>query len=163
MFFLNGLGAPESIDMRRLMSWTEHADTNIKHYSGVARYQTTFDIPSSWLVAERGVELDLGALWAVGRVSINGKDLGILWKPPYRLDVTSAVKPGPNQLTVEVANTWSNRLVGDAFLPEEQRYCRTNITHSGTPGRPWKQIPLHESGLLGPVQLTSTAQVVVRP
>ncbi len=158
--FLNGRGAPEAIQLDQLVSWTDSEQDSIKYYSGMTRYETTFDIPESWLAKGRGVQLDLGRLWAVGRVHVNGEELGIVWKPPYRVDITQAVKPGPNRLAVEVANTWSNRLVGDALLPKEQRVCRTNITRSGTPGKPWKQVPLHESGLLGPVRLLPTAERV---
>jgi hypothetical protein len=69
------------------------------------------------------------------------------------VEVTGAVRPKRNGLTIEVSNTWSNRLVGDARAPQGERYCRTNITASGPPRKPWKEIPLHESGLFGPVEL----------
>ena len=160
--FLSGLGAPDSITMPQLSSWTDHENQFIQYYSGIARYETTFRLPDSWMEQGRGVRLDLGRLWAVGRVRLNGQSLGVLWRPPYRVDVTGAVRPGDNQLEVDVANTWSNRLIGDAQLPEEKRFCQTNVTSSGTPGRPWKQIPLHESGLLGPVQLIPLATQTVR-
>jgi hypothetical protein len=51
--------------------------------------------------------------------------------------------------------------VGDAHLPPEKRYCRTNIAHSGTPGKPWKDIPLRESGLLGPVELVQVVDKTI--
>jgi hypothetical protein len=93
----------------------------------------------------------LGKLWAVGKVSLNGRDLGIVWKPPFRLDVTGLLESGTNHLEVEVANTWANRLIGDAGLPAGERRTRTNITRSG--GKPWGEVTLNESGLLGPVRL----------
>jgi len=81
------------------------------------------------------VELDLGAVQQVARVTLNGRELGILWKPPYSIDITGAVRAGKNTLVVEVANTWTNRLTGDAFLPPEQRYARSNMCGRPSPGR----------------------------
>ena len=161
LHFLSGRGAPEKMAMDQLESWTESEQERIKHYAGIVRYETTFAVPSSWVAPGRGVRLDLGRLWAVGRVRVNDHELGVVWKPPYQLDIAHCIKPGQNQLVVEVANTWSNRLVGDALLPAEQRIGRTNVTRSGTPGLPWKQVPLHESGLLGPVRLVPTVERMV--
>jgi len=92
----------------------------------------------------------------VAEVYLNGDSQGIVWKPPYRVEVTDAVKVGRNELVVEVANTWSNRLVGDAQRPEGKQFCRTNIDKSLTFQVPWKETPLLDSGLLGPVKLITT-------
>jgi len=89
--------------------------------------------------------LDLGKVNDIATVRVNGQDLGTLWLPPYRLDITSAVKPGANTLEVEVVNTWNNRLVGDAALPLEQR--RTLLTAPTVR----KNSPLMPAGLIGPV------------
>ncbi len=151
--FPDGLGAPDRVTWTTLKSWTDHEHPGIRHFSGIARYETEFEIPRPWLQEDRRLLLDLGRLWAVGEVWLNGKPLGIVWKPPYRLEISKAAQPGRNRLEVEIANTWSNRLVGDALLPQEERYCRTNITGSGTPKKPWRDVPLHESGLFGPVRL----------
>ncbi|WP_197231693.1 glycosyl hydrolase [Novipirellula artificiosorum] len=159
--FLSGRGAPESIDVEELQSWTDFNQQSIKYYSGIARYETSFNVPDSWMAEGRGIQLDLGNVWTVGRVRINGNAWSVRWKPPYSLDVSAWIQPGKNQLVVEVANTWSNRLVGDAQLPIEQRIGRTNITRSGTPGKPWKQVPLHVSGLMGPVRLVPTQETIL--
>ncbi len=153
-------GAPESISLKQLASWTEHANAGVRNFSGVARYETTFDVPASWLADSRQIHIDLGRLWAVGRVTLNDKPLGIVWKPPFRLDITKAALAGKNRLEVEIANTWANRLVGDAGLPLDQRFCRTNITV--TNGKPWKDVPLRESGLVGPVRLIPSVEKVVQ-
>lgn len=77
--------------------------------------------------------------------TLNGKPLGIRWKPPYTYDVTGLVRSGSNELKIEITNLWANRLVGDAKLPREQRVTRiTQIVPIGGP---------HESGLFGPVRL----------
>jgi hypothetical protein len=149
--FLDGRGAPESTRLDRLISWTEHADPGIRHYSGRVLYRLDFVLPDAWLGAGRRVRLDLGRLWSTASVTLNGRPLGTVWTPPYALDVTSAARAGSNTLVVEVANTWSNRLVGDARSPGGPRVTRTNITASD--GTPWKDVPLSPSGLFGPVRL----------
>ncbi|MCB9913496.1 MAG: hypothetical protein H6827_10900 [Planctomycetes bacterium] len=87
----------------------------------------------------------------MARVRLNGRDLGVLWQPPYEADATDSLRPTGNRLEIEIANTWANRLVGDAALPAAERRTRTNITRSL--GRTWADIPLRESGLFGPVRL----------
>ncbi|HID24771.1 MAG TPA: hypothetical protein EYP14_20550, partial [Planctomycetaceae bacterium] len=157
--FTKGWGAPESATFPRLVWWTEHADEGIRYYSGVASYQRSFEVPADWLGEDRRVFLDLGDLWAVGEVTVNGRKMGVVWNPPFRLDVTDAVRPGRNHLLVKVANTWSNRLVGDARGIGGRRYCRTNIRRSG--GKPWAEVALRSSGLSGPVRLVSARVVTV--
>jgi hypothetical protein len=159
--FAAGWGAPDSVSFAELKSWTEHENPGIRCFSGIARYEKEFEIQRGWFRDNSRLYLDLGRLWCIGRVLLNGQPLGIVWKPPYRVDVTDAAKPGGNKLVVEIANTWANRLVGDTRLPEGQRLCRTNITRSGTPGKPWREIPLRESGLLGPVRLVMAVEKTV--
>ncbi|NOX55604.1 MAG: glycoside hydrolase family 2, partial [Planctomycetes bacterium] len=160
--FTKGWGAPESMTFPQLISWTDHANEGIRYYSGIATYQRSFDVPADWLGEDRRVFLDLGDLWAVGEVSVNGRKIGVVWKPPFRLDVTAAVRPGRNQLLVKIANTWSNRLVGDARGIGGRRYCRTNIRRSA--GQPWSKVPLRPSGLFGPVRLLPSRVIVaIRP
>ncbi|MFH1718339.1 MAG: glycosyl hydrolase [Planctomycetota bacterium] len=159
--FPAGWGAPPSRVFDELISWTADSEDGVKYFSGVATYYNQFDLSADQLQAGRRVYLDLGRVRFVADVYLNGKNLGILWKPPFRMDVTSAAKPGRNKLVIEVANTWSNRLVGDANSPEGQRYCRTNMTHSLTWEMPWKDTPLLESGLLGPVRLVPAKDLTV--
>ena len=94
---------------------------------------------------------------------LNDRPLGIPWKPPFRLDITQAVRPGKNRLVVDVANTWSNRLTGDARSPDGKRYCNTNMTRALTWELPWKDAPLHESGLMGPVRVICAHEVELDP
>ncbi|MEN6575022.1 MAG: glycosyl hydrolase [Phycisphaerales bacterium] len=152
--FPEGWGAPASKVFPELVSWTEDSDWGVKHFSGVAAYQNHFKLPSGPLAAGDVLQLDLGRVRFVAEVLVNGHSVGVLWKPPFRVDITDAVRPGTNELIVKVANTWSNRLVGDA-LSEGRDFCRTNIAKSLTWQTPWKETPLLESGLLGPVTLTS--------
>lgn len=155
--FPSGLGAPETIRLDELLSWTEHADPGVRHFSGTARYETSVELSPDWLKAGRRVYLDLGSLWAVGEAWLNEKPLGVVWKPPYLVDVTAAARAGENRLVVEVANTWSNRLVGDAALPKAERLTRTNVLHNN--GQLWKNVALLPSGLFGPVRLVPAQEI----
>jgi len=157
--FPQGCGAPASKVLPELISWTEDPEKGIKYFSGIATYCKGLNIPAGQLAADRRLFLDLGRVRFVAEVYLNGRSLGILWKPPFRVDITGAAKPGRNQLAIEVANTWSNRLVGDARSPENKRYCQTNITNSLTWRVPWKDTPLLESGLLGPVRLIAARKL----
>jgi len=159
--FPTGWGAPDAAIFAELKSWTEHENPGIRNFSGTACYKTEFEIPRQWFAKERKIYLDLGNLWALGEVTLNGRSLGVVWKPPYQIEITKAARAGQNKLEIEITNTWANRLVGDAKLPPDQRYCRTNITVSGTPGKPWKNIPLRQSGLLGPVELVQAVEKTI--
>jgi hypothetical protein len=145
--FLGNRGAPERLTLNKLMSWTEHNDSGVKYYSGTATYRKNIQVPPELLGKNRRLWLDLGNVQVMAQVKLNGEDLGILWNPPFRVDITAAVKPGENALEIVVANVWANRLIGDMLLPAEQR-----ITQGGVKLEP--NAPLAESGLLGPVQIT---------
>ena len=110
-------------------------------------------MPANWRRDGVKAQIDLGRLWTIGEVWLNGKPLGITWTAPFRVDASGALKEGENELVVEVTNTWYNRLVGDAKLPAAQRTTRTNVTMSG--GKPWAQLEPLESGLLGPVAVVA--------
>jgi hypothetical protein len=155
--FPPGWGAPESTRLERLICWTQHADDGIRYFSGTGTYEIRFDVPAEMRSDDLRVFLDLGRVSKIATVHLNGQPLGIVWQAPCVLDATGALRTGQNHLTVAVANTWNNRLVGDAHLPEDQRYCRTNMQQSRTWRTPWKDTPLIESGLLGPVQLVWVA------
>ncbi|NLT76209.1 MAG: glycoside hydrolase, partial [Planctomycetes bacterium] len=151
--FPEGWGAPPSKTFDRLVSWTDVEDEGVKYFSGVASYHNTFDISADQLTPGKRIVLDLGEVRFVTEVYVNGQSQGTLWKPPFQIEITDAVRAGTNQLVVEVANTWSNRLVGDAQSPDGPKFCRTNIDRSLTWQVPWKDTPLLDSGLLGPVRL----------
>lgn len=156
-------GAPEQIKLEKLISWTEHENEGVKYYSGAGFYTKTLEIPADWLASGRRIHLDLGDVRDVAEVFVNGKSAGILWKPPYRTDITSLVKPGSNELKIEVMNLWINRLVGDQYLPEEKKFTHTNIrtfdSYRAEPGTIWQVQP---AGLLGPVRIVSAVESVVK-
>ena len=83
----------------------------------------------------------------IAEVKINGQSCGVVWCPPWQVDVTAALKPGANELKIEVVNFWPNRIIGDASQPKEQRLTRTNIRKLTA------KKPLEPAGLFGPVTL----------
>lgn len=161
--FAPGWGAPLSRTFSELVSWTDADDEGVKYFSGIASYHNEFDVSADRLGPGRRIVLDLGEVRFVAEVYLNGQSLGILWKPPFQIEITDAVRAGTNRLVVEVANTWSNRLVGDAQSPDGPKFCRTNIDRSLTWQVPWKDTPLLESGLLGPVRLITTSHLAPAP
>jgi len=174
--FPAGWGAPERTEFDRLASWTESANSGVKYFSGTATYHATFAPPEldPGGLKNRRVYLDLGDVRVMARVKLNGRDLGVLWKPPYRADVSEALEPGPNTLEVQVTNLWPNRMIGDEDLPEDSLRNKDGTLKEwpawlaeGKPSptgrftftswRLWKKgEPLLPSGLLGPVRLVTT-------
>lgn len=120
--FPDGCGAPEKITLPKLFSLHKHEDEGVKYFSGTATYMTDFVIKASILSDEKVVFLDLGAVEVMAEVIVNGVNKGILWARPYSIDVTDVLKPGKNTLEIKVTNQWTNRLIGDEQLPEENEY-----------------------------------------
>ncbi len=122
-------------------------------------------MPAERKAAGRRLLLDLGDVQNLARVRLNGRDLGVLWKAPYVVDITAHAVAGANRIEVEVTNTWFNRLAGDAGKPQEQR-----VTWVGAAGRGFGAGPagtgasaappaLHPAGLIGPVRLVSEVRI----
>ncbi len=155
--FPSGWGAPKLQIFDDLFSWTDSEVAGIKYFSGTATYHKTFhyDIQTISVIGNR-IYLDLGDLTNVARAWLNDTLLGVVWTPPYQFDVTDILKPGDNILRIEVANTWNNRLKGDAIAGTS--FTQTNITHTNVAGLnktrlPWREVPLIRAGLFGPVKL----------
>jgi hypothetical protein len=148
----------------------------VRYFSGTASYEKDIEISADRLTAGCELWLDLGVVKDFAEVSVNGQDFGVLWKPPFRVNITAAAKPGVNKLVVKVTNLWPNRLIGDEQLPADVEWYGKQL--KGWPqwlldGQPsptgrltfttWhhyaKSSPLLESGLLGPVTLR-TAEII---
>ena len=141
--FNPSLGGPkEAVIFNGLTDWTQHADSAIRYYSGAAVYSKTFNYHGQKV---KTVWLKLGAVNNLAQVFVNGKNCGVAWTAPYRVDISKAVKEGVNTLQIEVVNTWNNRLVGDSHLPKGKR-----ITYTAYPFK-MEDNPLLPAGLLGPV------------
>jgi hypothetical protein len=150
--FPPNLGAPENIRLAKLESWTRNPDDGVKYFSGTATYTKTVQVPRNWLRSGTRIALDLGTVKDIAQVSINGKTAAILWKPPYRTDISNFLKAGENRLEIHITNQWTNRQIGDRQLDPARRVL------SSLPGWMDRFGPpkiLEESGLIGPVTLVS--------
>ncbi len=147
-------GAPPSAVFDRLISWTESKNLGIKYFSGTAVYHNSFNVSSG--ADNKATILDLGELRDVAEVFINEKSAGILWKKPYRIDISKLVQAGKNDLKIEIVNLWVNRLTGDMLLDPKDRFCKTNQSYMKSEVWPGGDEPfrLQTAGLLGPVTIT---------
>jgi hypothetical protein len=169
-------GAPSSVILDKLISWTDHPNSGVRYFSGTATYEKDIDISADRLKAGIELWLDLGDVKNFAQASLNGHDFGVLWKPPFRVNITTAAKAGQNHLTVKVTNLWTNRVIGDEQLPADCEWDGDRLKAwpqwllDGKPsptGRltftTWhhlkKDSPLLPSGLLGPVTLR-TAEII---
>jgi hypothetical protein len=137
-------GGPEHITFDTLTDWTKRPEWGIQHYSGAARYTKTFSLASTPQAPEK-LLLNLGEVHEVASVRVNGKDVGVVWTKPTRIDITKFVHAGKNELEIKVVNLWPNRLIGDASLPPNQRLTETNVHKFSA------KTPLYPSGLDAPV------------
>jgi hypothetical protein len=140
-------GPEEPVIFETLQDWTTSQDERIKYYSGTAFYNCKLSLEK--LPENKKVVINLGAVTAMAKVTVNGTYAGGVWTAPYCLNITRLVKQGENEIKIEVVNTWVNRLIGDSKLPAEQRptWCPVN---QYTP-----ESQLQPSGLFGPVQILS--------
>jgi hypothetical protein len=142
-------GAPSKITLDDLVSWTENPDPGVKYFSGTGTYTKIINAPENWFEKDKRLCLDLGLVRNIAEVMVNGKSLGIVWKRPFRLDVTEALKPGENKLEIKITNLWVNRLIGDQQPDITKKYTYTTQAFYQADS------PLLPSGLLGPVQILS--------
>lgn len=137
-------GPSQPLVFKNLMDWSTSTDTLVKYYSGTAVYTKNFQIK-----ADKQAEtwLDLGKVANIAEIKVNGLSCGTVWTAPYRVNISKALKSGNNELSIEVSNTWANRLIGDHRLPEQKRITWTTAPYKlSLEGK-----PLLEAGLLGPV------------
>lgn len=171
LYFGEGSGAPPVISLPELLSLRLHEDFNVRHFSGTVTYKKNIAVAPASLQKNKRVFLDLGRVEVLAQVNINGKEAGLVWKEPYRIDITPFVRPGENNIHIQVATLWPNRQIGDEQLPAENSFSPTNyitalpewfIQNKPNPGRrisfaTWNNYrpedPLLEAGLLGPVRL----------
>ncbi|GAA4317057.1 hypothetical protein GCM10023149_14430 [Mucilaginibacter gynuensis] len=156
-------GGPAHTVFETLTDWSKNADEGIKYYSGTAVYQKKFDLSAA---VQGPLYLDLGDVKNMARVTLNGKDLGIVWTAPWHVDIASAVREKNNELKIEVINLWPNRLIGDEKKPYDgivndkwpdwllNGKSRTSGRYTFTSTNQYNaNSPLLLSGLTGPVKL----------
>ena len=175
-------GPAAPVTFEKLADWSKRPEEGVRYYSGTATYRTRFNWKPNPKLETRNSKryLDLGGVAIMAEVKLNGKDLGLLWKPPFRVDATDALKTGDNALEVRVVNLWINRMIGDEQLPEDsqrnpdgtlktwpQWLAEGKPSPTGrftfTSWRLWKKNDaLVPSGLLGPVTLQPVQRVAIR-
>jgi len=148
-------GAPDSVSLDRLIDWTKHPDLGVQYFSGTATYTNAFALPANFSAGKVPLQLDLGVVKDVAVVLVNGREVGVLWKEPYRIDIGPHVHAGENRLEIRVVNTWNNRVIGDLRSPDVTPITRTNLTNKFN-----AKMALLPSGLLGPVVLRSPQTAV---
>jgi hypothetical protein len=157
-------GGPKTAVFDSLSDWSKNKVEGIKYYSGIAAYHKTFDFKETHHKEE--IYLDLGKVKNMARVTLNGKAVGVLWAAPWRIDISPYIKQGKNELSIEIANLWPNRLIGDEKKPDDgivgdqwpqwllNGQPRTSGRFTFTSTKQYNaDSPLFESGLLGPVKI----------
>ena len=154
--FIERLDSPLEITFDKLVSWSGHSNEDIKYYSGTATYTVYFEVTPGFLDGLDGSEpvfLDLGEVRDLVEIRLNGMNLGVLWKPPFVINIRHVSRLGQNKLELAVTNTWRNRLIGDYGKPESERKAfvvpRLRKGQEWLPGGPGTV--LSPAGLLGPV------------
>ena len=180
-------GADEQVRFDELDAWNERPEEGVRYFSGRATYRKSVKLGDEMLraVGKGGrIVLDLGNVRELAQVTANGKAFDALWRPPFRLDVTEAVKGDRLDLEITVANLWANRLIGDdrQFAPDCEwkgevvrgvkeigireipawvKDGKPSPTgrHTFTTWKHWdKDDELLPSGLLGPVRLRTVVR-----
>nr|WP_068890834.1 glycosyl hydrolase [Pedobacter panaciterrae] len=168
--FPKNLGAPPRATFEKLISWPLSTDEGIRYFSGTASYKKQFSLTDDVIRKGNSLELDLGNVGVIAEVIVNGKNLGVLWKAPFRIDISNAAHTGKNDLEVRITNLWPNRLIGDAHYPEDVKgkygipdawpnWLKDTSTRDSkritfTTWKHWDEnSQLQPSGLLGPVIL----------
>ncbi|NQV71803.1 glycoside hydrolase, partial [bacterium] len=153
--FPEGWGAPPSVELDELISWTEHQNEGIKYFSGTATYRNSFAVSKAELESSSVIDLDLGAVRDVAEVLINGTSAGVLWTAPFKLNIQDFLSEGENQVEIKITNMWVNRLTGDIDLPDDAKFTRTNRPPMLRPRTELgdETYRIQPSGLLGPVSV----------
>lgn len=149
--FDEALKGPKSVKMEKLDFWNKNDDLNIRNYSGIGTYRKSFEVPEAFIGTKNRLFLRIGDLAELAEVKLNGRSLGILWAKPYEIEVSGFLRKGENELEIEVANHWVNRVVGDLSLPESERITKTNIRKLSP------ETPLIDSGISGEIELRELA------
>ncbi|OAV45746.1 hypothetical protein A3850_000890 [Lewinella sp. 4G2] len=175
-------GFGSTLPFAELTDWKDHPDERVRYYSGTATYRTTFSLAAEPATAW---ELDLGEVDNVARIRLNGQDLGVQWMKPFRVDISQALRPGENELVIEVTNLWSNRLIGEERYPKQDggyrmasyhpkiKMPRWYVDNEPVPPGPRTTFttadfydandPLVPSGLKGPVRIIPYQERIIAP
>ena len=138
-------GAPFQANFDSLISWPLSTDTGIKYFSGTAYYTNSFLMDAKELKPNKRILIDLGKVKNVATITINQKEVGVIWKPPFLADITNYCKAGDNKIEVAVTNLWLNRIIGDKSQPDDCLFgpmrSYTYVPSSPKVGRNMLEIP----------------------
>jgi hypothetical protein len=112
-------GAPSNVVLDKLISWTDYPDSGVRYFSGTATYTKEIVIDRAKITPDKSFYLDLGKVMNIAQVKVNGYNLGVLWKVPFRVEITNAIHAGRNLVEIKITNLWPNRLIGDQQLAED--------------------------------------------
>jgi hypothetical protein len=150
--FQAGRHAPATAELP-LGSWSDNGDEGIRYFAGTGTYSRALDVKPAWLGKGTQLWLDLGEVHELAEVIVNGKSLGVAWRPPYRVDIAPALHAGRNTLEIAVTDLWVNRLIRDARPDAKDAFTFTvPKSYKGAE-------PLVPAGLVGPVKLERIAPV----
>src|SRR5680860_734759 len=130
--FPENWGAPPTVELKNLISWTDHSDPGINYFSGTASYSNSFNITKETIDKGKSINLDLGEVYDVAEVFVNDKRVGVLWTKPFKLEIQEFIKEGVNKIEIEITNMWINRLTGDMGLPVDEKFTKTNVPYITT-------------------------------
>jgi hypothetical protein len=114
-------------------------DEALRSFAGTATYRTTFQTPTAGAPAF----LDLGPVNGISSVTLNGKSLGLKWYGCHRYELGAALKPGGNQLEVQITTVLGNYMKSLTANPVAKTWTARQ--------------PLYPAGLCGPVRLLASA------
>ena len=137
-------GPEEALQMDLDGNWTENEDPRIRYFSGTAVYEKEFRLDAQSVQRIRkgaSARLILEGLEWMARVTVNGHDAGTVWSAPWTLEIGDLLRTGRNTIRLEITNSLYNRMIGDAPLPEGERF-----THASHP-LVTEETPLVPSGL----------------
>ena len=151
--FSHGWGFDPIQQFDTLVDWCDHQNTALSKYSGIATYKSSFTLEESYLRDNSSYFLDLGEVGEVATIYLNGSEIATKVFAPFSFDISKYVRAGENHLVIDVANTWSNQLIGELDIPYNEQRTRSNVGARDGYDRPWRAYKPRQSGLLGPVQV----------
>lgn len=182
--FVPKLGTPFQLKFPELIDFSKHANKDIMYFAGTATYTKSVKISKKEFTKGKRIVLDLGEMNDLAKVKINGVDKGTLWYPPFKVDITDALKNDENVIEIAVTNNWANRLIGDEKEPADfewgsdrgvdkghamKAYPDWFLKNEQRPSQGRKAFTvwyyyrdnsaLQPAGLVGPVKLASVGEV----
>lgn len=141
---------PGNLQIDDLISWTDIGDQESRRYAGTVKYSMEFN----WSEKSNVAVLNLGDVKDCARVKLNGKELGTLLGPAFKMKIDNLVQ-GKNELEVEVTNVAANRIRDlDIRGADWKKFSDINfvdIDYNSFDASAWK---IRDAGLLGPVTIT---------